>query len=209
MNVRWERISRIESTGGIIEHRRCCSRRRDDAFATSLSCKLGASKHYKFKRPRRHVHADWRTRRNHGGRNPCSRHAGDGQEIQGARPHPARPVRRRPGRQRHRRGLPGRRRGDHRRSRRARLRAGAQGALRGSRTGSDQTGDHPGRGAQHLRPRRLAAPGGGRRDRLRARGGAAHHARAEHGRPLIAGQHRRLQGGDDGSQRVSDASFRC
>ena len=38
--------------------------------------------------------------------------------------------------------------------------------------------------------------------RVRARSRAAHHARAEHGRAVLAGQHRRLQGGDDRGRQV-------
>ena len=66
----------------------------------------------------------------------------------------------------------------------------------------DEERRRAGRHAQPLRPRRPAAPRRRRPDQLRARGGAAHDARAEHGRALEPGQHRRLQGGDDRRRQV-------
>ena len=50
--------------------------------------------------------------------------------------------------------------------------------------------------------RRPATPGQRRPDQLCAGSGAAHHPRPEHGRVVVAGQHRRLQGGDDGRRQV-------
>ncbi len=48
----------------------------------------------------------------------------------------------------------------------------------------------------------LQPPGGCGLDQLRAGSRAAHHARAEHGRAVQPGQHRRLQGRDDGRRQV-------
>ncbi|VVE74851.1 hypothetical protein PCA31118_04848 [Pandoraea captiosa] len=64
------------------------------------------------------------------------------------------------------------------------------------RTRSDPTWQRSGRHAQSVRCRKQRAHGGGRCHRLRAGSRTAHHARAEYGRALLAGQHRRLQGRD-------------
>ena len=67
----------------------------------------------------------------------------------------------------------------------------------GRRAVADEARRRAGGHAQPVRPRRPAAPGRRRPHQLRARGRAAHDARAEHGRAVEPGQHRRLQGGDD------------
>ena len=139
------------------------------------------------------------------GRNPRGRHARDGQEAQGPGPHAARAVGRRRGRQRHRCGL---RRPPAPRSP---TRAGAFGADLVLKVRTPVDGELRADEARRRRWSACSTPStrdglqrlaDGRPDRLRARSRAAHHARAEHGRAVLAGQHRRLQGRDDRRRQV-------
>ncbi|XQU69634.1 hypothetical protein OJJOAM_002365 [Cupriavidus sp. H18C1] len=65
---------------------------------------------------------------------------------------------------------------------------------RSAGTRADSPRRHAGRHARSVRRRQQRPHGRRRHRRLRARGSAAHDPRAKHGRAVLAGKHRRLQG---------------
>jgi hypothetical protein len=87
---------------------------------------------------------------------------------------------------------------------RAGRRTGAEGPRAPGRGAAlDRARRDPGGHAQPVRSRRPAEAHRCRRDRVRARGCTAHDPGSVDGRALLPGQHRRLQGRDDGGRRLS------
>ncbi|CAD5379605.1 hypothetical protein OF001_U70068 [Pseudomonas sp. OF001] len=126
---------------------------------------------------------------------PRGCHAGNGQETHRPGPPGHRAERCRRCRQHPRRCLRRRRRPPRRCRCRAGRRPGAQGGRsQRRRTDPDAARRRAGRHAQPVRQRQPGAHGRTRHHRLRPRGCAAHLARAEPRRAVLAGQHRRLQG---------------
>ncbi len=156
--------------------------------------------HAKHKSEREQLHEDRSARRSSPGRNPRGRLAGDRQET-GRRQAHGRSSSRAPACRPASRTRP-----TPPRARRIGSAADALGAdlVLKVRTPVEQEfalmkrGARAGRHARAVQQRRHRGHERGRPDGVRARSRAAHDARAEHGRAVVAGQHRRLQGGAAG-----------